>query len=1025
MRISNWRLLRQALIPKCRCRLCKEVGAERMLIAVTAIVLALSGLVMRGTSLAHASAHGRDWQFSPPNPPQIQLQELGDGCVAVTTTTDGGTSKEDPQQMVVCRYPDGRIVADLQPNGQQSVPQPPQLVSPSNGAQLDTLIPTLSFNFPTNGATATPELQYSTDPNFGSLQGWWRRCGGTDTSFSAAFSNLPGANLPSATRYYWRAHVAYGNACTDSVSWSGYSPTWSFTTGSGGTILPGPQLLAPANNSTVHSPRPVLQWQTSPSATGYLVRAIKVGSTSGYFYRGDVSTTNYQFWLDFAVGDSYDWSITLRNAYAWGNESAKWRFTIGSSTSISGRVTDVNGSGIPGVNLSDGMGHTAMTNGIGNYTLAGAIPGTRTVTPAKVSFTFSPASRAVALSSNVTGVDFTGYDKPPIVFVHGWNGLNGSCEWVVPGDYFQQVDNLLHDNGYYVAYARLESSSCYTPPIEESVWRLEDAIQLAKAATNQPRVILVAHSMGGLVSRAYMEGSTYNNDIAQLFTFGSPHQGVPDDLLAFFANGLSFGTYCGYQAAVCDFSYLGMQLFNQSHPFRVAGVAYHVISGDAPLSPRTIQGTLADALLGGADDGAVQTVSGLGLSGKLDRWSTDETHSAGSGPRNYFTRDEVSSTSYVQCLKRVLVDHTADNCGTFGPAQSTMATTPAITPRPSQTRRSLFHHGNLLLGQTSDDPIIMEGGSSLFAAHWITGTLLMTLVNPSGEVIDPAYAVAHPGTVTFEESEGYATYSFPDTAAGTWHVRLHVTNAPTSGAGYTAFATFESGLTLSGSTDRSWYAPGTSAMISATLAPTPQNAVVTATILLADATSTSVTLTSVGDGQYRGNYTIPAKPGYTELRLVAAGASPDGTPFERGTSLVFQISPTTVALNGVYSDTPELRSPGAITYKALQVAVGVNVSGTGTYGLSADLVDGAGNYVAHANTTGALSSGIGTLALRFLGADINASEHDGPYTVTNLMLTDQNGATLVAQEAQDVYTTAAFQYGDFRIGDLFLPSVMK
>ena len=111
--------------------------------------------------------------------------------------------------------------------------------------------------------------------------------------------------------------------------------------------------------------------------------------------------------------------------------------------------------------------------------------------------------------------------------------------------------------------------------------------------------------------------------------------------------------------------------------------------------------------------------------------------------------------------------------------------------------------------------------------------------------------------------------------------------------------------------------------------------------------------------------------------------------------------------------------------QSLQVAVGVNVGKAGTYGLFADLVDSSDNHVAHANMIGDLPSGAGTLTLTFPGADIHTSKHDGPYTLTHLMLTDRNGATLVAQEAQAVYTTAAYQYRDFRIGDLFLPLVLK
>ena len=180
------------------------------------------------------------------------------------------------------------------------------------------------------------------------------------------------------------------------------------------------------------------------------------------------------------------------------------------------------------------------------------------------------------------------------MFVHGWNGLNSSCDWVVPDDYFNQIDNVLHDSGYYVAYANLESSSCYTPPIEDNVTRLDNAIQLAKATTHQPRVILIAHSMGGLVSRAYIEGSDYDNDVAQLFTFGSPHQGVPDDLLAFFANGVSLGAYCDTRRPSVTSHIWACGSSTRAIRPAVAGVTYHAVSGDAPVWPRSVQGMLVD-----------------------------------------------------------------------------------------------------------------------------------------------------------------------------------------------------------------------------------------------------------------------------------------------------------------------------------------------------------------------------------------------------------------------------------------------
>jgi hypothetical protein len=170
---------------------------------------------------------------------------------------------------------------------------------------------------------------------------------------------------------------------------------------------------------------------------------------------------------------------------------------------------------------------------------------------------------------------------------------------------------------------------------------------------------------------------------------------------------------------------------------------------------------------------------------------------------------------------------------------------------------------------------------------------------------------------------------------------------------------------------------------------------------------------------------MPGWSGYTEVRLRATGVNSSGTAFEQGTSLALQIWPNTVALNGSYGDTPEPRWPGASIYQALNVSVGVNLNTTGSYGLSGELIDGAGNTVAHANVISGLSSGARTLVLRFDGADIYSSQRDGPHTLTNLLLTDHNGATLVAQEAQNVCTTAAYRYRDFRVGDLFLPLIVR
>ncbi len=55
-------------------------------------------------------------------------------------------------------------------------------------------------------------------------------------------------------------------------------------------------------------------------------------------------------------------------------------------------------------------------------------------------------------------------------------------------------------------------------------------IDRARSRSGQSKVILVAHSMGGLVSRSYIQSNAYaaRNDVERLITLGTPHNGAPE-----------------------------------------------------------------------------------------------------------------------------------------------------------------------------------------------------------------------------------------------------------------------------------------------------------------------------------------------------------------------------------------------------------------------------------------------------------------------------------------------------------------
>ncbi|MCG8346764.1 MAG: alpha/beta hydrolase [Chloroflexales bacterium] len=53
-------------------------------------------------------------------------------------------------------------------------------------------------------------------------------------------------------------------------------------------------------------------------------------------------------------------------------------------------------------------------------------------------------------------------------------------------------------------------------------------IDRAREKTNHDKVILVCHSMGGLVARSYIQSRQYRNDVERLITLGTPHRGSAD-----------------------------------------------------------------------------------------------------------------------------------------------------------------------------------------------------------------------------------------------------------------------------------------------------------------------------------------------------------------------------------------------------------------------------------------------------------------------------------------------------------------
>ncbi|MBO9313428.1 MAG: alpha/beta fold hydrolase [Chloroflexus sp.] len=120
---------------------------------------------------------------------------------------------------------------------------------------------------------------------------------------------------------------------------------------------------------------------------------------------------------------------------------------------------------------------------------------------------------------------FTGSFNLPVLL--DWRGptLNG---WGFPPfvDYGKTLLQTFTQAGYRRNRDLFVAFYDWRKPVEESARNyLVPWIDRAKKAAGADKVILIGHSMGGLVARSYIQSSAYRNDVDCLITLGTPHRG--------------------------------------------------------------------------------------------------------------------------------------------------------------------------------------------------------------------------------------------------------------------------------------------------------------------------------------------------------------------------------------------------------------------------------------------------------------------------------------------------------------------
>jgi pimeloyl-ACP methyl ester carboxylesterase len=727
--------------------------------------------------------------------------------------------------------------------------------------------------------------------------------------------------------------------------------------------------------------------------------------------------------------------------------------------SVSGFARNLNNVGLANITV-EVAGLTTLTSASGAYQISGVPYGSYIVHASGNGYTFGSTAYqntnygvVISAATPTPTKTVIGYNRDPIVYVHGWNADTNS---------FIPYPSRLRTHGYADFLPELETSLLYTPPFFVNREHVVDSIDEAKDQTGRSKVILMGHSMGGLVSRTYLETRQYRDDVSEFFTFGTPHRGIPTIL--------DVGCLPN-QPGVCEMTKAGMILFNATH-WKRDGVDYHDIGGNAPmwttkqvcliklfgfklctnilwpdLTYRNAGGFAMGLAITGPDDAFIKTCSSIGplLSTQIDRVVTHEVHAEGFGPREYFRWDggPISKESYEQCVEDRLVSGSLTTCGTrspilwcalpfFGLRLAGTPSDPFSEPATSDdtAQRALPEDGTIGAGDTVSRSVVVEGGGVVFSFRQDSGSATLHLVDPNGTTIDPAYVAAtmvgsptdpdaqittqvDPGLVAYANEGGRAEYYFPNALPGTWQM-IAVGNGDISpgGATFASDVVFESPFAVTFTADTLFAAPNTSTTFTLSL---PADADVTVTMSVVEPSGNVVPLVpahSTPDG-YTAAWSVPEGPGYARVLWSVTGTRGDGVAFERGGFEYVQVRSTQLVSNGVQQVTAVPRPGDPTLYQSLDFDLAIQSGYSGDAQVSADLVDAGGNVVARASQQEGLTAGVNTVVLSFDGDDIFASGLEGPYVLTHVTLVDARDASILAGYAEDAYTTGLYHPGQF------------
>ncbi len=133
--------------------------------------------------------------------------------------------------------------------------------------------------------------------------------------------------------------------------------------------------------------------------------------------------------------------------------------------------------------------------------------------------------------------------RPPILFVHGF--LGSGATWAGMS---QEINNLgfsTTSRNYFVGDGSIgDQSEKLSLDVKGTI------IDFTRKGIKITKVDIVAHSMGGLISRYFLQSELYNDNVRKLITVGTPHHGVSS--IGFYIGRMGTAWYELHEKAVYE-----------------------------------------------------------------------------------------------------------------------------------------------------------------------------------------------------------------------------------------------------------------------------------------------------------------------------------------------------------------------------------------------------------------------------------------------------------------------------------------